>query len=686
MAESSSSKELPPDIYKPLDKDTREIRLFEILPSEDINATVEIRLFPHRLGDMSGQFIPFSYVWGDPTDTEPIKVNGMSTAVTRNLADFLKQTRALLLDILTKGSWDKPAIFWADAICINQQDMEERNHQVQLLKPIYSSAPLALAWLGHFSDAHLAVSLAESLGPPHSLGFISNLPNLDYSSWMHAHPHLWAVSEGRNAYWEAYKALVQSPYWTRTWTFQEMVLPTDVLFMCGSSLIKWQSIMAVQELLITLVSMDRDSGLPITEAHQTLYSALRSFLGVVNASINDIHQTRLNTVSTSEYPNLTLVPRLANHEATDPRDRVYGLLGIIETHLEADYTKDIAQVYREFASTWIDEVKDLNLLLYSQEHYRIARRSPNPIPSWTPDWEGISQKEYDGSPYPNLGVVMATLSIPHYASEQLPASNPHLCDDLSTLVVPGVVAGKVEGVYPCWLSDTSDSDFALHIVQLAIKCKSHRDSQLRPSGWPPGPRLHVFQALFRTIIPNARVHSLLENRDASLKRSMALCFLVGVLAWAADSECLDWYSIAATYLPQLCIPLGQDFSRAWKEEIFKGYSAEDHMTDWENAAAAMEWTWENVREDVEAVRRYTRAYLGAPLKFVTNNGYLGTVTAAQAGDLVVVLAGCNAPVILRRKGSHYEHVGPCFVVGLMKGEAKQMVDRGEAKIETFEIR
>ncbi|RTE70349.1 hypothetical protein BHE90_015257 [Fusarium euwallaceae] len=374
MAELSSLKEPPPDIYKPLDKDTREIRLFKILPSEDTNATVEIQLFRRRLEDISGQFIPFSYVWGDAKDTKPIKVNGISTPVTRNLADFLKQTRALLPDILIKGSWDKPAIFWADAICINQKDPEERSHQVQLMKSIYSSAPMALTRLGDTKDAHLAVSLAESLGPPKGLDFVSNLPNLDHSSWMLAHPHLWSVSEGRNAHWEAYKALVQSPYWTR------------------------------------------------------------------------------------------------------------------------------------------------------------------------------------------------------------------------------------------------------------------------------------------------------------------------VLAWAVDSESPDWHSVAAIYLPQLSIPLGQDFSRAWKEEIFKGYSAEHNMADWENAAAAMEWTWENARGDVETLRRNMRTYLGYPLKFVANNGYLGTVTAAQTGDLVVVLADCKAPVLLRRKGSHYEHVGPCFVIGLMEGEVKQMVDRGEAKIETFEIR
>jgi hypothetical protein len=140
------------------------------------------------------------------------------------------------------------------------------------------------------------------------------------------------------------------------------------------------------------------------------------------------------------------------------------------------------------------------------------------------------------------------------------------------------------------------------------------------------------------------------------------------------------------YLPLLGIPPGQDFSRAWKEKIFKGYSAEDNMPDWEDAAAAMEWTWENVREHVETLRKCARRHFGWPLKFVTNNGYLGTVTSAQVGDLAVVLVGCKAPVLLRRKGRHYEHVGPCFVVGLMVGEAKQMVDRGEAKMETFEIR
>ncbi|KAJ4207067.1 hypothetical protein NW759_014065 [Fusarium solani] len=605
MAESSNSKELPPNIYKPLDKDTQEIRLFEILPSEDINAAVEIRLFRRRLGDMSGQFMPFSYVWGDPTDTKPIKVNGMSTAVTRNLADFLKQTRASLLDILTKGSWDKPAIFWADAICINQQDMEERNHQVQLLKPIYSSAPLALAWLGHFSDAHLAVSLAESLGPSYDLEPDEGWQGLNYRSWMIENMHLWASSSQRDGYWDAYRSLVRSPYWARTWTLQEMVLPAHVLFMCGSSLVKWRSIMAVQQLLSALLSMACNPSHPTAEAHRDLYRAMGPFHNTLDDSIREINEMRWKMASTSDNPNLNLVPRLVEHRATDPRDKVYGLLGIMETRLEADYVKDTPQVYKEFVSTWINEIKDLNFLLYSQEHDRIARQNQTPLPSWAPDWEGLSMGEGPPRNNRNFGLFMAESFANYDASERLPTSNAHLCDGLTNLAAAGVVVSKVEEVYPRWPSD-----------------------------------------MMR----------------------------------------LDWPRIAATYLWQLGIPLGQDFSRAWREEIFKGYSAESGMMDCEGTVVALERTWENVRGEVEGLISFMRVYLGPSLKFVTNNGYLGISTAAQVGDMVVVLVGCKAPVLLRRRGSHYKHVGPCLVMGLMEGEAGQMVDRGEVKIETFEIR
>lgn len=63
--------------------------------------------------------------------------------------------------------------------------------------------------------------------------------------------------------------------------------------------------------------------------------------------------------------------------------------------------------------------------------------------------------------------------------------------------------------------------------------------------------------------------------------------------------------------------------------------------------------------------------LGRNARFTTKNGYFGITAAAQKGDHVAVLAGCNLPVILRKRKAEdkYEFVGTCFVHGFMGGEA-----------------
>jgi hypothetical protein len=57
----------------------------------------------------------------------------------------------------------------------------------------------------------------------------------------------------------------------------------------------------------------------------------------------------------------------------------------------------------------------------------------------------------------------------------------------------------------------------------------------------------------------------------------------------------------------------------------------------------------------------------------------------QKGDLVGVLKGCRCPVVLRKVDKHYVHVGPCFVPGLMEGEAASLVKSGLCAAERIEI-
>ena len=54
----------------------------------------------------------------------------------------------------------------------------------------------------------------------------------------------------------------------------------------------------------------------------------------------------------------------------------------------------------------------------------------------------------------------------------------------------------------------------------------------------------------------------------------------------------------------------------------------------------------------------------------------------REGDVVCVLQNCGFPVLLRKeKDSHYVHVGPCFILGFMDGEAAQLVGKGDLNIQ-----
>jgi hypothetical protein len=89
-----------------------------------------------------------SYTWGDPTVTEEISVDGSPMQVTTNLKAGLKALRAQAI-----------LAVWIDALCINQEDILEREQQVLRMQTIYSKAAEVIIWLGpKTDDSALAMS------------------------------------------------------------------------------------------------------------------------------------------------------------------------------------------------------------------------------------------------------------------------------------------------------------------------------------------------------------------------------------------------------------------------------------------------------------------------------------------------------------------------------------------------
>ncbi|KAK6071048.1 heterokaryon incompatibility protein [Seiridium cupressi] len=126
-----------PPIYAPLVSSQSQIRTI-ILHSGQFNEDVQCSFHIVSL-DGNLEYEALSYIWGDPTVTQPVIVDGNEMQVTTNLKAALRHLR----------SDQKPRTLWVDAICINQQDDREKSAQVPMMGKIFQQATSVLAWFGH---------------------------------------------------------------------------------------------------------------------------------------------------------------------------------------------------------------------------------------------------------------------------------------------------------------------------------------------------------------------------------------------------------------------------------------------------------------------------------------------------------------------------------------------------------
>jgi hypothetical protein len=136
--------------YKPLDKSKREIRIIRIGPlesdQEDSGSPVMQCNIEHISLDNPPRYTGLSYTWGSIARTWPILVNGSNFMVTENLGTWLRHTQKGLTEYKVSMA------FWADAICINQDDDDEKAWQVQQMPDIYKTADSVFVWLGPAAD------------------------------------------------------------------------------------------------------------------------------------------------------------------------------------------------------------------------------------------------------------------------------------------------------------------------------------------------------------------------------------------------------------------------------------------------------------------------------------------------------------------------------------------------------
>jgi Heterokaryon incompatibility protein (HET) len=301
-------------VYKYGLLDAQSIRLLRLLPGDE-DDTIQCSLEPRTLDAVQCiDYEAISYTWGTPGDSESIKLEGFLLRIQANLHAFLRVLRLR----------NTPRILWVDAICIDQNDILDKNVQVPLMQKIYSLATKVLVWLGPHRDGSELVfdfcNQPERPQPGHEI----------YRPTKATHH-----AEGERSsdvISDAIEALLYREYWQRSWVIQEVLLARCLIIHCGNSNTSWESLVATRDWLLNHwpVRMNNLSDDPFEQTHF--------------GAFDDLCEQRKSKQSTTL--ELCLF-RFGDRKCTDIRDRVYGLLGVANDRSKVQELKVDYSIRRE---------------------------------------------------------------------------------------------------------------------------------------------------------------------------------------------------------------------------------------------------------------------------------------------------------------------------------------------------
>ncbi|KAF1823046.1 uncharacterized protein K489DRAFT_305603, partial [Dissoconium aciculare CBS 342.82] len=299
-------------------------------------------------------FTPLSYTWGEPAQTKRIYINGAHLPVTAQLHRAMTclrklQSNLIKKDFFSESSNSSETFWWIDAICVNQQDLDERSHQVSLMTRLYRSAELVHVWLGDEDD-----TTTKAMRLVHHVAYRPTSYE-DILSWKY----------------------IRKPGQTHRPAGPEIALPSAVMINCGSQQCTWEELMRTAS---TLSFFSDDLAIESAQAGKALaHSPTVSCFQ--NAMALD--EVRAATARGQKYIAFTdLACHTRDCLATDARDKVYAMLPMTnpdEIPTKADYRIDKFEAYVAVLLPLFSS--DLNFLAACQNE-----EMPLDRPSWIPDF------------------------------------------------------------------------------------------------------------------------------------------------------------------------------------------------------------------------------------------------------------------------------------------------------------
>ena len=580
----------------------RHIRLLKA-SRDDINLPAELRceylLAP--LDELLVAYTAISYVWGDPTPLSRIICNdGGYLSLTASATCILNA----IVDVRA------PGYFWIDQLCINQEDKREKADQVRMMGEIFASANNVIAWLGvPTADSNMATDFVVTL-----FSAMKKLASLDR--------FITADSLCQNTgceypspKWLALRNFLKRPWFERLWIVQEIIMAAEeMILLCGNSSITWDTLAEVVVTIesnglsrLILQSTDEE-GDPVAPG------------GLLNTAC--IHtMKKMRNLQQPISLQFALIYCL-RFKATDPRDKVFALLGLATDAgnpvLHPNYEAPVREVFTESSRYMMIANKSLRILHIAGIGWS---RQIKDLPSWVPDWSAPQRVTIFGDMADNAA---------YRASASLP-SRVKIRPGPDTITLEAIIIDTMHVCFP-------QPDVTLSWRLTDASSEEYRHSMVN---WVDQLRAAV----------DASPHYTENNHD---------------------KEDVLWRALLAnTIRPGL--PAREEyrqFFESWlqihRQPTTNGNDSTIGKTIWDEA-----WMFNAAFSDAMDTR----------VIFTTKRGLIGIGPPhIQAGDLLCIIIGAQTPFLVRKRMQPgpekatpmYELVGDCYVHGLMNGEGLDM--------------
>ncbi|KAF4965572.1 hypothetical protein FSARC_6657 [Fusarium sarcochroum] len=618
-------------LYTTLDTNTSTIRLITLLPdawSEPIGCSLsETKLSSKQ------PYKALSYAWNNGYSTSDviyINVNDRAIPVSYNLYTALRRLRLPHASIQ----------IWVDSLCINQDDVSERTQQVKLMRQIYQNSSEVVICLG---EKGINDDLGDSILPIITGQRLSRTPEDDLArvEWYgndwdlpKLNAYIQAVSKRDSSFnpnirdifgafcvlyllsmkipaaeimhlrhidysmpiVKGLYAIMDQSWWRRIWVVQETVVARKATIYYSKLSAPWSMFSdAAIEYDRTQLLGNVNSVYPYLHDGQPLTHFSRI--------VTEIETTRRLWHNIQPTSLLPLLRKFRARSATDQRDKVFALLGLVRHWLRGprvvpDYLLESRQVFWDTTTTLIQANGSLSILAGTLQPNSMQWDSN---PSWVADW---------GSP-------------------------PELHENVRVGNLPLYDAAK-------GLSGT------VHV---------HRPSVLQTVGYQVDKIAFVGQELpLGTEGQSSRLRLVVSEWEKTLDR-------LGTTEYIGGGTVVDAFWRLLCGDTEYCKDVGGDFreekiefrrARTSTYSTYEKWRWLDHSANRRTSIIGGYWKeagHEDGAKDKNAFHHAVDCASGLRRIFITSKGYIGTGPGhIRVGDEAFVLYGSRVPFILRPAG------------------------------------